>query len=1012
MQNRFALTAIIFILIVLSKPCCAQKVDTIYEGDKTIVRQLNDKGVLHGGYAVLNDFNDLVEKGNYKNGKKEGKWYYYSYSVCHGCSQEDKKDVDGYWIMATIKYKNDVKDGECWFQMGEMQGDEFKAKHDVCYGFYKAGKQNGDWSLHTVFEDAVYGEKIAWFKFDNGKLVGNGKISQSLSLRGMVLPYESFLDSLPINVVSLDGSYAEGIFVGGEKTGIWKHYTSGGVFFKQENYSEGKSKVEKEIAVTNISINDLSLKRIKFMDVSSDSTTLLLATSGWNDKAKVWLFRISDGVLLRKGEIAVEHVNSVCFLPGYNDVLCVYNYMDYVSYHFDLAQNKIMDKVKGNCEKFYDIVYTIKDDLKLYGLKSLNDLNINKPNWYSFEMIDHFNDYLGIQLSADSITTSESARINLANGKVEFVPTENSKVYSKMISTDIAAKYGTKEGAALKKEIEDYSVSDFSFNGAYFNATKNGRKIYELKDLTDDVGKYLDTWSFFLPGKSEKKHFNFAYENKVSYVDEREDFGHVYFWNGNLKEKKERSVRLNITQNKKFIFYTPDMYYYGSSNLDNIIFFEQNLKLYPFEQFDLKYNRPDIILKRLGYSDSLTIASYHKAYLKRLKKMHFTEEMLKEDFQLPEIKIENPDAFPSLTDSSAIELNLKMKDEKYNLDRINVYINNVPVYGTNGINLREENTKEFNKQLKLILAEGVNKIQVSVLNQAGAESYKQTLSITCKHRSYAANQKPDLYLVTIGDSKYKDKRYDLSYAAKDAEDIKTSFASNTSYNKVISYTYADEKVTKENILALKKELLKAKRDDIVIITVAGHGVLDKNLDYYLATYDMDFENPADKGIPYEQLESLVDGIAPLRKVIFIDACHSGEIEKEEMEQMASVTPGNGPVKFRTAGGGIQKKHLGMKSTSELMGELFTDLRKGTGATVVSSAGGAEYAMESAEWKNGLFTYCMLHGLKDKAADENKDGKIMLSELQNYLRTEVTKLSNGAQQPTSRIENLSMDFRIW
>jgi hypothetical protein len=95
-----------------------------------------------------------------------------------------------------------------------------------------------------------------------------------------------------------------------------------------------------------------------------------------------------------------------------------------------------------------------------------------------------------------------------------------------------------------------------------------------------------------------------------------------------------------------------------------------------------------------------------------------------------------------------------------------------------------------------------------------------------------------------------------------------------------------------------------------------------------------------------------------------------------------------------------------------MSELFTDLRRGTGVTVISSSGGAEYAMESDEWKNGLFYYCLLHCLKDKAADTNKDGQIMISVLQNYLRKEVTSLSNGAQQPTSRIENLSMDFRIW
>eukprot|EP01136_Pigoraptor_vietnamica_P015924 Opistho-1_new@59578 len=99
---------------------------------------------------------------------------------------------------------------------------------------------------------------------------------------------------------------------------------------------------------------------------------------------------------------------------------------------------------------------------------------------------------------------------------------------------------------------------------------------------------------------------------------------------------------------------------------------------------------------------------------------------------------------------------------------------------------------------------------------------------------------------------------------------------------------------------------------------------------------MDFSNPSEKGLPYEELESLLDGIAPLKKVLFLDACHSGEVDKEEVELLATNTKTNSKVKFRNAGAGIQKKNLGLKTTSELMSELFTDLRRGTGATVISS----------------------------------------------------------------------------
>ena len=68
--------------------------------------------------------------------------------------------------------------------------------------------------------------------------------------------------------------------------------------------------------------------------------------------------------------------------------------------------------------------------------------------------------------------------------------------------------------------------------------------------------------------------------------------------------------------------------------------------------------------------------------------------------------------------------------------------------------------------------------------------------------------------------------------------------------------------------------------------------------------------------------------------------------------------------------------------------------------------------ESGDWKNGLFTYVLLNGVQSGEADLNKDGEIWLSEIQEYVGSKVTELSNGQQQPTSRIENQLVDFRVW
>lgn len=489
-------------------------------------------------------------------------------------------------------------------------------------------------------------------------------------------------------------------------------------------------------------------------------------------------------------------------------------------------------------------------------------------------------------------------------------------------------------------------------------------------------------------------------------VENKRLFSEGYFWNGDKQNPKERIVQFSVT-NLGLIFYTPEYYYMALSGAESGIHFQKNLEIYPLEQFDLKYNRPDIILDRLGYADSSLVQAYHKAYQKRLKKMGFTEDMLEDDFHLPEIKIENFEEIEKFMDHSSIDLRLKMEDSKYNLDRINIWINDVAIYGTKGISLRDQSVREYSTTIPIELANGKNKIQVSVLNQAGAESYKETIEV----KYQVKDEKPNLYLITLGASQFKQTNYNLTYAAKDANDVILQVAKSEVYEEVFTKTLTNEELTKENVIQLKPFLEDAGINDHVMVFLAGHGVLSADLDYYLATYDMDFNQPKQKGLMYEDLEGLLDGIKPLKKVLFIDACHSGEIDKEEVEFAQAKNTEEGDVRFRAVGKKVQSK-LGAQNTLELTKSLFTDLRKGTGATVISSAGGMEFAMESGDWKNGLFTYALLNGIKSRDADLNKDGEIWLSELQEYVGEKVTLMSNGLQRPTSRIENQMMDFRIW
>ena len=114
--------------------------------------------------------------------------------------------------------------------------------------------------------------------------------------------------------------------------------------------------------------------------------------------------------------------------------------------------------------------------------------------------------------------------------------------------------------------------------------------------------------------------------------------------------------------------------------------------------------------------------------------------------------------------------------------------------------------------------------------------------------------------------------------------------------------------------------------------------------------------------------------------------------------------------FRAAGKTVENKDL--SNSFDLMKSTFSDLINESGAQVISAAGGAEYAQESAQWNNGVFTYSLKNGLINKKADLNNDQQIMLSELSEFLKHEVKHLTQGKQQPTSRAINRKQNVVIY
>jgi hypothetical protein len=182
-------------------------------------------------------------------------------------------------------------------------------------------------------------------------------------------------------------------------------------------------------------------------------------------------------------------------------------------------------------------------------------------------------------------------------------------------------------------------------------------------------------------------------------------------------------------------------------------------------------------------------------------------------------------------------------------------------------------------------------------------------------------------------------------------------------------------------------------------------MLSKDYDYYLSTYEVNFQKPEENGLAYDELENLLDSIPARKKLMLIDACHSGEVDKEEGIAMQKMADSLGLRKGIDLGdNNTQTQHVGLKNSFELMQSLFVNVGKSTGATIISAAAGNQFALERGDLKNGVFTYSLLEAME-------KNQTLKISELKKIVGERVEQLTNGMQKPTSRNEAIAVDWSL-
>lgn len=238
--------------------------------------------------------------------------------------------------------------------------------------------------------------------------------------------------------------------------------------------------------------------------------------------------------------------------------------------------------------------------------------------------------------------------------------------------------------------------------------------------------------------------------------------------------------------------------------------------------------------------------------------------------------------------------------------------------------------------------------------------------------------RPNLYILAIG------TQLNLKYAVKDARDFANIFMSQAKnlyglYNSVIVDTLLGKAATTNEIRG-SVESIKNKiktgavaEDDVVMLFISSHGTIT-NGDFRIQGDDYSPQRPTTTSVSFTNDLMVHLNNLPCKKLIFIDACHSGGAR-------ANVADINSALK---------------------------DLQAApNGFAVFTSSSGDEESHEDIYWANGAFTEALIEGLKDGKADGtgfgNGNGIITLKELEAYVTQtvpiKVQMVKQKQQHPT-------------
>lgn len=362
----------------------------------------------------------------------------------------------------------------------------------------------------------------------------------------------------------------------------------------------------------------------------------------------------------------------------------------------------------------------------------------------------------------------------------------------------------------------------------------------------------------------------------------------------------------------------------------------------------------------------------------------------------------------------AVKLRIEVKDAPAGARDLRLFRNGALVFVERG-QLASRMSRAALEAVVPVVA-GVNVFTAYAFNQDNVKSADARLTLRGDEKLRRA---PTTHIVAVGVNEYANARYNLRFAAGDANsfvaEVKRQRALVEPNGRIVAVTLLDREATKANILtALRRlsgaetgplhpgvpkslEALKpAEAEDVVVVYFAGHGTAQRNR-FYLIPHDLSYTGERDKvnaeglqavlehSISDEELSATFEPLNASQIILVLDACNSGQaLEAEEKRR--------GP--------------MNSKGLAQLAYEK--------GMYVLTAAQSYQAALEAAQLGHGLLTYVLIdEGLQKGEADSRAahDGQIVVREWFDYaaervphMRLEQMKLKRslkiGSSVPTA------------